>query len=116
MSAYVMKEDLSALWGLGFVDVRKIRSSQGGKDAARSAARYVAKYLSKDQDGGERPSGAHAYEVTQGTQPMAFRLSGLGYGGVFSGLASLLPGPITYQWQSDSSDGWLGPPTAFLSS
>jgi hypothetical protein len=47
---------------------------------------------------------------------MAFRLSGLGYGGVFSGLASLLPGPITYQWQSDSSDGWLGPPTAFLSS
>jgi hypothetical protein len=115
-SRYVAKGELAALWGLGFVDVRKIRSTEGGKAAARAAARYVAKYLGKDQDGGERPPGAHAYEVTQGTQPMALRVSGVGYGGVYAGLAALMPGPIAYQWSSEGSEGWLGPPTAFLSS
>jgi hypothetical protein len=115
LGGFVPKYALAAAWGCGFVDVRKIRSLEGGKAAARSTGRYLAKYLAKDQDGGERPDGSHAYEVTEGTQPIALRLSGLGYGGVYAGVAALLPGPVVYSWLSDGSEGWLGPPTAFLS-
>jgi hypothetical protein len=115
LSAYVAKSLLAACWGLGFVDVRKIRSQESGRAAYRSVGRYLAKYLAKDQDGGERPAGSHGYEVTQGTQPTAWRVSGLGYGGVYAGVVALLPGPVGYQWASWSAEGWLGPPAAFLS-
>jgi hypothetical protein len=115
MSGFVPKAKLATYWGQGFVDVRKFRSAESGREAMRSLGRYVAKYLSKDQEGGERPTGSHAYEVTQGTQPQALRLSGLGWGGVYAGLSALLPGPVVYQWDSESSPDWRGPPAAFLS-
>ena len=115
MSGYVPKAKLAAYWGQGFVDVRKIRSAESGREAMRQVGRYLAKYLSKDQEGGERPEGAHAYEVTQGTQPTALRVSGLGYGGVYAGLVALLPGPVGYVWDSGSVPDWRGPPAAFLS-
>jgi hypothetical protein len=110
-SEYVPKELLAACWPHGFVDNGE-RTHRGGS-SPRQLAGYVSKYLSKEHEGAERPRGAHGYEVTQGTQPEAWRVSGLGQGGVEAAIRGLMGDP-SYTWDSRQVEGWRGPPAAFL--
>jgi hypothetical protein len=105
---------LARCWGLGGVHVERFRKSGTGPVSARLVGRYLAKYLSKSLADGRRPRGSHSYEVTQGTQPKAIRLSGLDPDAVRAVVLALLGGSLRYEWSSSGADGWLGPPTVFL--
>lgn len=120
LTDYVPQAVLASCWGQGFASVKLFRSRRSGSGpvSSRVVGRYVAKYLGKAQEGGERPAWAHAYEVTQGTQPSRLRLSGLSWGGVYAGLSALMGGEPGYRWDSSSAGGpqpWCGPPASFLS-
>ncbi len=114
LTVYVPQALLRRCWGQGGAHVERFKKSGTGAVDARKLGRYVAKYLGKDADGGRRPSGSHAYEVTEG-QLLGVWVSGLGPDGVRAALLALLGGPLGYEWSSGGADGWLGPPTAFLS-
>ena len=114
LTQYVPWPVLARCWGLGGVHVERFRKSGAGPVSARLVGRYLAKYLSKSLADGLRPRGSHSYEVTQGTQPKAVRLSGLDPDAVRAAVLALLGGPLRYEWSSGGADGWLGPPTAFL--
>jgi hypothetical protein len=76
---FVARQLLRKLWGHGHVDVRK-RAARGGQWPLRDLARYLAKYIAKDQEGeGEvhpckRQAGQHRYLVTQGFMPRRYSL------------------------------------------
>ena len=111
---YVPQELLAACWPHGFVDNGERRRRRSGTQLSPlRAARYVSKYLSKAQEGG-RPPWGHAYEITQGHQPHAVRLRGLGQGGVEVAARALLGGADFYVWDSSTCAGWAGPPAAWL--
>lgn len=103
---------LARLWGHGFVDVRKIRSRRGGHEDARAAARYLAKYATKDRD---TSPGEHGYEVAQGHQPTTVRIrvwdAAAGRLAAIEAMGGEVP---SYEWDSGDSTRWTGPPVAFL--
>lgn len=103
---------LARLWGHGFVDVRKIRSKRGGHEDARAAARYLAKYATKDR---ATTAGEHGYEVAQGHQPVVVRLRAWDAGGARQAAIAAMGGEVpAYEWTSDESASWTGPPVAFV--
>lgn len=69
---------VASLWPFGFEhqdpDDRKVRSADGGRAAARKAAAYLCKYLSKSFEAGA--PGRHRYEVSQGFQPAVVKRGG----------------------------------------
>lgn len=63
VSRYVPKAMVRSIWGHGHIDVRQI-AGRGVKDdlsAARKAAAYASKYVSKAVDGTPRSPGEHRY-------------------------------------------------------
>jgi hypothetical protein len=107
---------LERCWSHGFVDDgERGRRRLTRPRSPKSVGRYVAKYIGKVHEGAERPTWAHCYEVTQGYQPRAVRVTGLGQGAVEAAAAALLWEPVAYAWDSASCEGWRGPPAAFLS-
>jgi hypothetical protein len=114
MSEYVRKERLARLWGHGFVDVRRIRSNRPGRrEAARSVARYLSKYVTKDA---ARGIGGHRYEVRQGYQPVAVRAAAWSVDEGWRTLVGLAGGEVpAYEWSSSGEPDWNGPPVRFLS-
>jgi len=116
VSRYVPKAELAALWGRGFVDVRRLRSGSGpaSREDARRAARYVAKYVAKAWADGDRRPGEHAYEVAQGHAPALERLSAWGREGAVLAAVAVMGGELpAYRWDSDASEDWRGPPVVF---
>jgi hypothetical protein len=110
---------LARLWGHGFVDGgRRLKPPSGGvpagrRELARSAARYVGKYLAKDPSS---PPWAHRYEVRQGFQPEVVRTWHDSDREAWAHLVREQGGEVPgYQWESSTADGWRGPPVVFLS-
>lgn len=112
LSAYVPKQLLAALWGHGFIDVRKIRVRAGGRESARVAARYVAKYVGKDA---AATSGDHRYEVREGYQLRKVSVQAWSWAEVLEGAraAGYVSGRPVYVWSSSTDPTWLGPPVIF---
>jgi hypothetical protein len=108
---YISQRKLARLWGHGFVDIRKLRTGKGGREDARAAARYLAKYVTKAR---ELEPGAHGYEVRQGHQPEVVRVRAWGLAPLREVLVREWGEPA-YEWSSDSEEQWRGPPAAFLS-
>jgi hypothetical protein len=111
LDRYVPKDELSRLWGYGFVDVRLMRTRRGGQRgaAARAAAGYVSKYVTKAA--AEWP-GQHAYEVGQGFQPERVRFDGTD---LVRGVLEIMGGEVpSYVWESSTLNDWRGPPVLFL--
>jgi hypothetical protein len=106
LSHYVPKDRLAALWGHGFVDVRKIRAG-GGRESARAAARYLSKYVTKSA---VAAPGEHRYEVRQGFQPRRVRL----FARTVDELLDLAgQGDAGYRWESWRDPTWTGPPSIY---
>lgn len=107
---YVPQERLQALWGLGIVDVRKIRSKTGGgRESARVAARYAAKYVAKDSER-ERPLGEHRYLRCQGMAIKILEIEG-SWPDMIRALSTLSLGHVSWIWFSGHDPEWTGPPT-----
>jgi hypothetical protein len=109
---YVRKDILSEVWGLGFVDPRKIKTKGDRKAACRVAASYVAKYVSKAFD---TVPNRRRYKPAEGFEPRTEIESVQGVGSVAIRHASEFyfggaePSRV---WSSAElpEDQWRGPP------
>jgi hypothetical protein len=113
LSRFVPKPELARLWGRGFVDARKLRTKRGGGEDARQAARYLAKYATKEA---AAAPGEHAYEVAQGHQPVAVRVRAWESHQLWRELVGAMGGEVpSYEWDSQGEADWRGPPVRFVS-
>lgn len=104
---FVPKAVLAEAWGVGFVDIRMLRSGTGRKLEPSKVAAYLAKYVAKeaneDHMAGKRRFSASAncvdtvveVEFSTLTEFIAFVRS------------KWIPG---WCWSSNDSDDWRGPP------
>jgi hypothetical protein len=112
LSQYVDHRVIRRLWPHGFIDVRKIRTRQGGRESARAAARYLGKYVSKSP---ARDKSEHRYEVRQGFQPAAVRVYAGDLASARLELLRLMGGELpSYEWSSASARDWRGPPAGYV--
>lgn len=110
LGAYVHYRVLRRLWGHGHVWANLIRA--GEATSARRAARYLTKYITKDPVAG---AGQHRYEVRQGFQPEAVRLSADTFDEAWRLAVGMMGGELpSYEWESRECQDWTGPPIAFL--
>jgi hypothetical protein len=110
LDRWIAKDELAALWGHGFVDVRLMRSRRRrGVSPARVASSYAVKYATKAAEEWPRQ---HAYEVGQGFQPEVVRLSGTD---LVRRVIGVMGGEVpSYVWDSASVTDWRGPPVLFV--
>jgi hypothetical protein len=110
---YVRQDVVERAWGVGFVDLRKIRTAGEGKRArARRAAGYLAKYVGKEFGAGAGGRGLNGrrHSVTKGhaVRWVQRRLSELPE--VLQWVHDRCGGPVSGAWSSASAEGWRGPP------
>jgi hypothetical protein len=108
---FVPKALVSELWGWGFVDCRLItpKGSESQLSGARKAAAYVAKYLSKGEEGSgpAHVKGDHRY-----LRPLGLKWTEVEAEGEFARLVELVWShlrTVTWLWHSGSHEGWRGP-------
>jgi hypothetical protein len=117
LGRYIPKAVLAALWGHGFVDVRRLRSGSGpaGRQDARRAAVYLSKYLAKAWESEDREAWEHAYEVAEGFQPeVVERLAWDREGAVLAAVEVMWGELPSWRWESDAAEDWRGPPVVCL--
>ncbi len=109
----IPKSRLERAWTYGYVDIRKIASARGGRDAARRAASYLLKGL---VDGSiARVTRGHLYEVAQGFQVALLVRRGLTVALARRVAIDALGGRLPdFEWWSCDRTGWLGPPVLWL--
>ena len=103
----VEHEAVAGSWGHGnvWVSLHKGRQGESMRDAARRAAAYVAKYVSKEfSEAGEE--GVHRYEVAQGFQLRVVRVFALSA----SGIVEEAGGEVVYRFDAPTSESLRGPP------
>lgn len=106
---YIQKSDLEQAWGLGFVDIRKVKVSGVGKrERGRRAAAYLSKYLGKGS--ADRDFNGKRYSVTRHFQARKVRTRVLGPTDGLEALLELLGGFVVSSWSSIGVEGWEGPP------
>lgn len=112
VSEYRPKAAIADMWGWGFVDTRLIRPKGEGTSmaAARKAAQYVAKYVTKPADSSApaHVPGDHRY-----LRPLGMTWTEIEAEGEFADLVAMAWGwwrqPVTWMWWSGSDDTWRGP-------
>lgn len=131
MPTYVPKDKLAALWGHGFVDVRRLGrrgpggAPRGAREQARIAAHYVAGYVAKLQaSAASGAPSAHAgpgfnrrrYSIPKGTtvpEPVRFVCS-TDLFDAWAEVQRLCGHRVQSVWSSSSVTEWRGPPTLLL--
>lgn len=117
---FIARSKIEAAWGHGFVHIKRLSDLPVGSTSlheARRAAGYLSKYISKtfEPGEGERLAGMHRYEVAQGFQPPAMRLTGRSADDVLlqavERMAGLLP---AVSWSSAQVEDWQGPPAVWF--
>jgi hypothetical protein len=110
---YVRHTLIRDVWGRGRIHIKLIGDlpvGSGALEEARVAARYLAKYVSKNVDDDRIPR-LHRYEVAQGFQPEAVRLRANSdeeaIGRACERMGGDLPAVV---WRSSQQEGWLGSP------
>ena len=109
---YVRQRLIREVWGRGLTHIKLIGDlpvGSGALEEARQAARYLAKYVSKNV-ADERMPRLHRYEVAQGFQPERLPLADRTQEGVIRQACELMGGVPTRLWRSDEQEGWRGPP------
>ena len=100
------------VWGRGRTHIKLIGDLPVGSGAlgeARQAARYLAKYVSKNV-ADERVPRLHRYEVAQGFQPAKVELAGESDVAVIEQASELMGGQPEVIWRSAGQEGWRAPP------
>ncbi len=116
---FVPKGLVAELWGWGFVDARRIavRGDGGSMGAARRAASYVAKYLTKSQD---PAAPAHVPGDHRYLRPLGMHWTEIEFEGWFPDLVArswaLLGGNIGWLWWSGHEPSWRASPVLVLRS
>jgi hypothetical protein len=59
--------------------------------------------------------GLHRYEVAQGFQPTFTQVRGLDLRSVLEQAAAVMGAAPDYVWQSQTAEGWAGPPAVWAS-
>lgn len=109
---WLPKAVLADLWGWGFVDARriKVRGDSTSMAAARKAASYVAKYVSKAVGDGapEHVAGDHRY-----LRPLGMTWTEVEAEGTFERLINVAwgwwPTAVSWMWWSGDESSWKGP-------
>ena len=111
---FVPRSLVEEAWGHGFIKMKLLGNLPVGSGAlgeARVAARYLAKYASKDF--GERMAGLHRYEVAQGFQPASVLCYGRSADEAIEQASGYLGAVPERVWFSSSVEGWRGPPACW---
>jgi len=109
---YVRQSLIRDVWGRGITHIKLIGDLPVGSGAlgeARQAARYLAKYVSKNV-ADERVPRLHRYEVARGFQPEKVELSGDSDVAVIEQASELMGGQPERVWRSSEQEGWRAPP------
>ena len=108
---FIFHGTIKAAWRRGFVHITLLEDlpvGSGPLGEARLAARYLSKYVGKDL-GEARAAGLHRYEVAQGFQPTARRISGPTLDEVLARASDLMGAQPEEVWDSASDEDWSGP-------
>jgi hypothetical protein len=116
---FVPRGVIERSWGRGFVHIKRLSDLPVGSTSlheARRAAGYLSKYVTKSFEPGERArlAGLHRYEVAQGFQPAAMRLSGRSSSEVLGKASAVMGAPPSTSWSSADADDWQGPPAVWF--
>lgn len=132
LGRFVRRSLIEAAWGHGFVHIKLLGDlpvGSGRWDEARLAARYLSKYVTKtftdtdssdgsdssDADGSaQRALGRHRYELGQGFQPVARRLTDTSAQGLLGQACELMGAAPRLSWTSDLVEDWAGPPALWV--
>ena len=103
---------IAEVWARGITHIKLIGDlpvGSGALEEARQAARYLAKYVSKNV-ADERVPRLHRYEVAQGFQPDKLPLAGRSQEAVIEQASERMGGSPASRWCSSEQEGWRGPP------
>jgi hypothetical protein len=115
---FIPRSAILAAWPHGFVHIKLIGDlpvGSGPRAEARRAAGYLSKYVGKSFEDERRIVGLHRYEVAQGFQPQAVRITGEHLGDVLGQASQRMGARPSYVWQSQVEDGWNRPPAVWAS-
>ncbi|MGY1651711.1 hypothetical protein ACI79X_10885 [Geodermatophilus sp. SYSU D01119] len=113
---YIRKSLLRSAWGRGFVHIKLLSDlpvGSTGREAARAAAGYLSKYVSKTFDA-PHLFGRHRYDVAQGFQPPVRRLSGASADDVLHQAVEVMGLPPIRAWSSSEVEDWDRPPAVWF--
>lgn len=98
---------LEVAWGHGnvWVSLFRARPGEGGRDLARRASAYVAKYVAKEF--AEAGRYVHRYEVAQGFAVRVVRVFALSASGIIEECGA---GPAAYRFDAVAPESGRGPP------
>jgi len=111
---YIPKGVIEEAWPHGFVKIKllsNLSTGSGALEEARLAARYLAKYASKQLDDEQRRFGLHRYEVAEGFQPVAVLLRGHSPEEVIDRASAQFGRKPKYVSHSADWKDWRGPAT-----
>ncbi|WP_426118654.1 rolling circle replication-associated protein [Kocuria sp. LHG3120] len=115
---YVAQPRLKAIWGRGFVHIKRLGSGPIGSGAlgeARIASRYLSKYVGKTfDDPTVRVPGMHRYEVAQGFQPKMMPFFGPTSESVIEQASAVFGAAPAVRWNSDEVEQWAGAPAIWV--
>lgn len=115
---YVAQPRLKAVWGRGFVSIKRLDGGPIGSGAlgqARIASRYLSKYVSKTfNDPSARVPGMHRYEVAQGFQPKVQRFYGHTPESVIDQASAVFGAAPAVRWNSDQMERWDAAPAIWV--
>jgi len=113
---FVPRRLIERCWGQGFVHIKQLDGlpvGSGELAEARLAARYLARYVSRDVESERRLAGLHRYEVAQGFQPEKILCYGVSAEDVIERASGLMGAAPERVWLSSSEGGWRGPPACW---
>ena len=113
---FVPRGRIEQAWGRGFVHIKLLGDLPVGAGTlaeSRLAARYLSKYVTKSFD--EALPGLHRYEVAQGFQPTAVRVTGRSADEALDAASAIMGGRPARVWRSDDQEDWQGPPAVWAS-
>ena len=112
---YIPRHSIDRAWGRGHVHIKLLgdmSATSGPITEARVAARYLAKYLTKEARASD---GLHRYEVAQGFQPEARIIRGRWAGEALDRACAVMGSEPTTVWYSWEHAEWHGPAAVWAS-
>jgi len=113
---HIARSTIRRAWGRGLIHMPQINDLPVGsttRDEARAAARYLAKYVTKDFP--THVTGLHRYEVAQGFQPVHETLRGPTADAVIEKASLRMGGPPSRYWNSEQAENWRAAPAIWVS-